>query len=173
MGEIIKFPSPEENPNKEKEVKDDEDGGKIVELPKSREKISAPTEQDVLRGLAGEFLEKVFGEISLSILDKKFLEVRRYIASLEGFRRSNETRTLRGELISSLTDAELAGLLAESNETDWSAHPSYYLAIIEELQRRFFEKLGLSLGDILKETTKPSFKEELYKKVEELGGRSQ
>ena len=145
-GKIIKFPDPEENPNREKEVRDDEDGGKIVELPRPREQASASIEQDALRGLAGEFLEKAFGEISLAILDKKFLEIRRYIASLEGFRRSNETRTLRGDLINGLTDVELADLLTESNEAV-GCSPLILFSYYRRTAKKIFKKTWIKSGE--------------------------
>ena len=133
-GKIFKFPTPEEKsdeikpeislPELEKnkpEAEQFETGGKIIKFPKNRAIES--------EGLASEAMAKI-------------QELKDYIRSLKGF--SGRNIQEREELLKGASDADLLDRLNISNQSDWKVHPSYYAAIVRELElRQRQEKRGL------------------------------
>jgi hypothetical protein len=91
-------------------------------------------------GFFSELLEMTLGvaaEKGISVDPMiKLLRMRSHIGSLKGQKASAENIALRRQGLKSYELAELWAFAENSSESNWTEHPSYYLALIDEIRSR-------------------------------------
>lgn len=102
--------------------------GKATVLPISEQDVTA-----ISSALSSPRLQETIGMMGMKV-DQTFA-IRMHLRSLRG-RVSEETIRLRREGLKHHSLDGLRQLAQDSNESQWTAHPAYYWALLEEIGSR-------------------------------------